>query len=242
MLKKLMPSVLFVLFILLIPCLAHAQDGGTPSFDEKFGGWYLSADVMVGKGTFLDCNESFYDCFGTVEENRKIYEMFGTQRHAVAHDELADLGLLAHLHVGYLFGTRFFVSPEISVSGGFPMLLSVDARVRVVAPIVGGHAINAAIGVGYNIFDIASRSNDNIWDGLYLPAQIGYDYTFDNGFVIGVSAQVNLRFSENEKLKNYQAWKDSKSDSEIWKKDGVFSYAGFWGAGLYLGYRFGHHK
>ena len=242
MLKILTSGALFFLFMLLVPCLAHAQDGAAPSFEEKFGGWYLSADVMVGKGTFLDCNESFFDCFGYVDNNREIYETTGTMRHAVAHDELDDLGLLANLHVGYLFGTRFFVGPEISVSGGFPMLLSVDARVRVVAPIVAGHAINAAIGVGYNILDIGSRSNHNIWDGLYLPMQIGYDYTFDNGFMIGVSSQVNLRFSENSKLKNYQAWIDYKSDSEIWKDDGVFSYAGFWGAGLYLGYRFGHRK
>ena len=38
----------FVLFALLVPCLAQAQDDASPSLEEKFGGWYISGDISIG--------------------------------------------------------------------------------------------------------------------------------------------------------------------------------------------------
>ena len=238
MLHNIASCVCFVIFGLLIPSLAYAQAELAPSFEEKFGGWYLDADIMGGMGAFLDCNESFGDCYGYVSDNREIYENIGKQKHMVEDDGLKG-GMLAHLRAGYFFGSRVFVGPELSVSGGFPMLFNIDVRVRFVAPIVTGHAIDAAIGIGYNIFDVQSRIDEYVLEGIYIPMQIGYDYTFDNGITFGASFLLNLRFMENEKLKDYHAWQINADYDKIWKKDETFAYVGFWGIGVHLGYRFG---
>ncbi|MBO4349577.1 MAG: hypothetical protein J6A01_01345 [Proteobacteria bacterium] len=217
----------FLMFILLVPYLAHAQDEVTPSFEEKFGGWYIDVDAQGGAGLDVGCNESWNDCYG--EDHKKYNEAhhtnIGIKEYALYHADSYRAAGLFKVNAGYLFGVgkRFFIGPEISISSAFGfirnefnMLANADARFRFVAAIVGGHAVDLSAGLGWTIDS----------DFPYLPLQLGYTYTFDNGFMIGCSFELRLLFTQE--IKEYG--------------DDVLAYPGWIGAGIRLGYRFGRRS
>ena len=231
----------FVLFALLAPCLAQAQDNASPSLEEKFGGWYISGDINLGSGPIGDTSSEpgyYHDDFIRFHSNN--YRSFESY---VSDDTQMAAGFL-QFQAGYLFGSKVFMGPELSLSVGWPNIVSGDVRFRLAAPISGAHAIDAAIGLGYRLANMLADASGDVsaTEHLYIPMQVGYNYTYDNGFMIGVSFQINLVFVDEERYHR-------TSDDEYWWDNGgydvedkVMPFVADWGIGLRLGYRFGHHE
>ena len=211
----------FVLFALLVPCLAQAQDDASPSLEEKFGGWYISGDISIGTAPYGDTSsEPAY--------RQEDYYRYGSNYRSYERELWSDTQFVSgglQLQAGYLFGSRVFVGPEITVGFGVPSFITADGRVRLVAPIHDGHAFDAAVGLGFvGGNPVAAEDHETpAYEYLYIPVQMGYNYTYDNGFMIGVSLQLNITFAQED-------------------GEDAGAFLGWWGIGLRLGYRFGHHE
>ena len=242
MFKKFASFLGFVLFALLAPCLALAQDNASPSLEEKFGGWYIDIDAQAGAGYYAHGEGGFSFGYG---DNYKGYvdthhENITLNEYVLNHENVVKPGGLIKLNGGYLFGIkqRVFMGPEVSVSTAigfeFHRLANVDARMRLVVPVIDGHAIDLAFGLGWNMAEMSwSYSGKN---GLYIPMQLGYNYTFDNGFMIGCSFEFRLEFMRGSE----QYFEEHPESMEYVNQ--VLAYPGWMGAGIHLGYRFGHHE
>ncbi len=251
MLQNRIALICLALFLLLVPCLAQAQEDTSTSLEERFGGFYLSLDAMVGTGH--SC--AGYFCGNPDEEGYRSYVL----EHGVAHKSLeryflenkrSIFSFQANVSAGYLFGTgtRLFVGPEITVSTGIPMIINFDARARFLIHLADNHALEASLGVGYSLINLLYETAKHEYINIFIPMQFGYNYTFDNGIMIGVSLQLNLSVLPEKKYQSIETEQGAiNSDGEMGEiqvpKDlhetGKMAYISSWGAGIHIGYRFG---
>ena len=225
----------FVLFALLAPCLAQAQDD---NYAGKFGGWYLSADFLAGMAPH-------YPLFGNRSDDTDDYAMHYSRKYQSIQkyqlDESQDFSFAVQIQGGYLFGSRIFVGPELSASLGL-LFATIDGRVRLVAPLYGGHALDLSVGLGAffgNALSGLYDGKESAAERLFIPIQLGYNYTFDSGFMLGLSFQMNIEFADEEQ---YYHYREDHWDGYWKEKNSTMAFVGFWGLGVRLGYRFGHKE
>ena len=195
---------------------AWAQDGrlieNHQIKQEKFGGLRFGADIMIGAGR---CDDHAFCALGDEQD---------------WDEENTGLALMAQLELGYLWGRDFFYGPVITLSGGNEMWVNGDIRFRLVAAFRDSHAVNCSFGVGLTyspkLVNTDNNNGSEIVNAIYLPFQVGYEYVFDNHFVLGVTVQYDLRLYRTEEYEfNEYHYPIRRA-------------MGFFGGGLHLGYHF----
>ena len=227
-------SSLFVFILALLPAFANAQESSAPQPEtqsiqvnqkkDNFGGLRLGANLTFGGGAF-----DYIDSY--------------------------KFAALLQLETGYLWGNHVFVGPVINFSIGFPMLLNGDIRLRMIIPVSESNAISWSAGwgmFGHIAYDVDEEKifNPSNFHGncdekevkavnyMYIPIQIGFEHVFDNRFILGATAQINLAlynqrydyYSTHEKYMDYYA--------RIGREYKVKVMVGTFTAGIHLGYKF----
>ena len=216
MLKKSLYTLIGGLFLFLaLPCAAFADDAGSSAQarDAHFGGLRLTADVMLGGGRCDDRTACLDTANDWDEKNNEI-------------------ALLGQIHLAYLWGSAAYIGPEITVEGGSQMYIGGDLRARLVIPITDSSGVSMSVGFGFSYHvkyvDTDFHNGSNAINYLYIPFQLGYEYVFDNGFILGGTFQVNLNTQRKEVY-------EYSTDTEHYDKLAVL---GFIGGGVTLGYKF----
>lgn len=201
--------------LLMIPGLASAQESedadsiaqdevvqDTPeempknfTAKDNFGGWKFGADILFGKGR---CDDKM--CLGQPDGQHW-------------NRESTSFAVKMQLQLSYLWGENVFFGPVLTAFGGYPSFVGGDIRLKLVIP-VGKHkndAVSASAGWGMQIrekllsedfFDSYKTEHPHMKADLpsdiyeygysYIPIELTYEHIFDNRFIIGASAQLNI--------------------------------------------------
>ena len=216
MFRNSLHGVLFFLSLLVFPVCASAQGNivngddsmqVTASADEysdtqdRFSGFQLGVDLLLGAGRCDDKMCTYHDDEYNSENTQFLFN--------------------GGIKLGYLWGKEVLVGPELNAHYNQPWYAGGDLRVKTLIPMNSYSGITASIGFGFQYHGIISECP------YYIPIQVGYDFVKSNGFVIGISLETQIAFSEETDYKP-----NGKEDKT------VKPVLGFAGGGLHLGYIF----
>ena len=215
---------LICILLFFVPCMANAQEsevaainGDTANTDieqpdiqdtdsekeikfytakDNFGGWKFGADILFGKGR---CDDKL--CIGHSDEYNHAETSFAIK---------------GQFQISYLWGKNVFFGPVLTGFAGYPSFVGGDIRLKLVIPIGKHHkdAVSASAGWGaqwrFNIipetyWDYQYMDRKHLHEGYandlieygynYIPIEMTYEHVFDNRFILGVSAQLNITLS-----------------------------------------------
>ena len=200
---------------------------------DNFGGWKFGADLLFGKGR---CDDRL--CLG----------------HGGDTDGQATLfAVKGQFQISYMWGENVFFGPVITGFAGYPSIVGGDIRLKLVIPVGRSNkdAVSASAGWGAQwrekiipetVWDEQYVERNHMHDGYandlveygynYIPIEMTYEHVFDNRFILGVSAQLNITISARYYVLPY----DLSYNQDLGYK--YIPVLDMLGLGVHLGYKF----
>lgn len=256
-LSKILSVLLGWLSVLLIANAVVAQEPETPVAQQSDAPIVQDLDTQNNRfeGGFLDFN-IMLGVSHTDSDPLAIKSKDG------GDDEAPDqytVGALLELGFGYLWGNKFLLGPEINLALGFPSIIGADLRLKMLVPVNPQIALFTSLGWGaefrlqfpgkYGHITISQSDKPDLhahnimYQIMYLPFSLGFEYVRESGFVIGAEMQFRVIFYQDDKEYYYPYTKIINGRQEqVYDLYGVdyepHALLGEFVIGVHMGYKF----
>ena len=204
--------------ICLIANAAVAQEPETPVVQQSDAPIVQDLDTQNNRfeGAFLDFNIML----GVSHTDSDPLAIKSKDGGDDGEPDQYTVGALLELGFGYLWGDKFLLGPEINLALGFPSIIGADLRLKMLVPLKQQIALFASLGWGaefrlqfpgkYSHITISPNDKPDLhaknimYEIMYLPFSLGFEYVRDSGFVIGAEMQFRVIFYQDDKWYYYE--------------------------------------